>query len=602
MQKKLTLILAAVLSASCAAHPANVKCDGEVFFVKTGCREVAAATRPVAPAPKTASTAAQPLAEPVAPVASVTPMAPTTSAVATAEPAAPPQVNTVYFGTGSADITKDAKAVLDPIVDYLKQSPDEKVSLYAFADPTGTLTRNNKLLDERNKAVQQYFAAAGIAEGRVEISKDSRQIMTKAFPASSYWTLRKVLVNYSSKALAATTKHEAADDAESESDAIPAAAKTRTAAATPKSSDKVADKTGDKVADKTGDKVADKTGDKTTPDGLEKIDVMYWKSTNHALLLVAKSMGYFRDEGFDVRLHEAGTLEANQMSIAIAEGVGTVRAPASAVDIKRKKYFMGAVCPLGLHDAIAKNIPLVQIGGMLANPNTLIMRKELSEKMKKNLSAFEGKIVAKNQHGPSNIDYTDLFTNQLKANHVNYKEKFFGSFGATAEAVVRGEADAALSTPPYDQQIIDQHPELGIYQLSTLYSHLPCCRQLVTREQLRDKKTRDKYVRFERALIRAHKYYKENKAETSELVAKILKLPPTLVRQVFSRPGYDLDPNPNLKGSIAFYNTLKDSIGKQDVRESIDTSVYQEALLALSKENPVDDYYKSAVREYRLTN
>ena len=77
---------------------------------------------------------------------------------------------------------------------------------------------------------------------------------------------------------------------------------------------------------------------------------------------------------------------------------------------------------------------------------------------------------------------------------------------------------------------------------------------------------------------------------------------PTIVRAVFSRPGYDLSPNPNMKGSIAFYNTMQKSVGKQDVRESIDTSVYEEALLTLSGQNPTEPYFKNAVREYKLTN
>jgi NitT/TauT family transport system substrate-binding protein len=317
---------------------------------------------------------------------------------------------------------------------------------------------------------------------------------------------------------------------------------------------------------------------------------------------LAKSLGYFRDEGFDVVLHESANLEANQMSVELAEGVRTVRSPMSAMELKKKKYFMGAVCPLGFHDALAKGMPLVQIGGLLANPNTLIMRKELAESLRKNLSAFKDLTIALNKNGPSAIDYTALFTNQLKANHVPYKTRWYTSFAETAEAVGRGEVAAALSTPPYDQEFVEKHPELTVFELRALYSRLPCCRQLVTREQLRDKKTRAKYVRFERAIIRAHKYYSEHKLETSEIVAKILKLNPATVRSIFSRPGYSLDPNPNLKGTMAFYNTLKGQIGKQEVQEAVDTSVYEEALLSLASATPADPYYKSAVREYRQTN
>jgi hypothetical protein len=90
--------------------------------------------------------------------------------------------------------------------------------------------------------------------------------------------------------------------------------------------------------------------------------------------------------------------------------------------------------------------------------------------------------------------------------------------------------------------------------------------------------------------------------EAADLVAKILKVKPAMVREVFLRKGYSLDPNPNLKGSMVFYNTMKNVIGNQDVRETIDVSVYEDALLGLARDNTSDEYYKRAIREFKLTN
>ena len=47
---------------------------------------------------------------------------------------------------------------------------------------------------------------------------------------------------------------------------------------------------------------------------------------------------------------------------------------------------------------------------------------------------------------------------------------------------------------------------------------------------------------------------------------------------------------------------LGDAIGKQDVRESIDTSVYEDALAGLVKENPGNEFYARAVQRFRATN
>src|SRR5205823_5759516 len=145
-----------------------------------------------------------------------------------------------------------------------------------------------------------------------------------------------------------------------------------------------------------------------------------------------------------------------------------------------------------------------------------------------------GHSVARDKNGPSAMDYSLLFINQLKKHHIDYKEKWYPSRAEMQQALARGEVDAVISGPPYDQFFIENHPDLGIFELRNLYSNLPCCRQLITRDQLKDPKQRAKYVRFERALIRAHKYYKENKLEFAALVAKILKLNPGTVRAVFS--------------------------------------------------------------------
>jgi hypothetical protein len=47
---------------------------------------------------------------------------------------------------------------------------------------------------------------------------------------------------------------------------------------------------------------------------------------------------------------------------------------------------------------------------------------------------------------------------------------------------------------------------------------------------------------------------------------------------------------------------MEEKIGKQDVKEAVDTSIYEEALFSLSKENPSDEYYRGAIKEFRLTN
>jgi ABC-type nitrate/sulfonate/bicarbonate transport system substrate-binding protein len=492
-----------------------------------------------------------------------------------------PEVNVIYFEVGSAEITPDARVVLKTIVDYLKQEPTEKIVLSSFSDPTGSTAVNRKILAQRSLAARKFIIDNGITEDRVASPASAIKSVPKDYPKDQYWRLRKVVAEYSSKAqglAAARAKH---DDQVAETEAQPKQKPT-------------ASKSGSAAAVGAGNGEDNK---------LETVDVLYWKSLNHSLFLIAKANGYFRDEGLNVRLHEAPTYEASQIAIAVAEGGTPANRPVVGMDPKKRKYFLGAVCPSGFHEALSKGIPLVQIGGMLEEPMSLIMKKELAEEVAKNLSAFSGHSLARLRNAPSKLEYILMFAGALQAREIPYSEKFFNSAWDMEQALVRGEVDAVNSTPPYDQEIVDRHPTLGLFPLRSIYPVMTCCRQLVTRDQLKDKKMRDKYVRFERAVIRAHRFYTVNKADAVEIVARYLSTKPSVVREVFMRKGYALDPNPNDKGSQALYRALKSKVGTiNSLRESIDTSIYEEALLALAKENPEDTYFTDAIRRYRATN
>jgi outer membrane protein OmpA-like peptidoglycan-associated protein len=604
-------LIASLAAVSSCATDAKQKCEGEVFFVSVHCQEVAAAqanqrppetgpssqpsketgpssqpsepshnTRSAAPAKPApiAETKPAPSKAPVAePAPSGSPPAATAATAATEEPA-PPEVNVIYFEPAASRITVDARVILDSIVDYMKAAPKEGVVIHAYVDPTGNAALNAQLLKDRSKAVRDFLATAGIGTDRIVLPADFAKKVPAGFPKEQYWSLRKVAVDFSQHALQKAQAEAEAADKEAENDAKPERKPVKHETGTPPAANQPK---------------------------LERVDVLYWKSVNHALFILAKQLGYFEEEGLDVRLHDSNKMEASQISLALAESsqlIGKTAAPIEATQFMKHKYFMGAVCPYGLHEELAKNVPLVQIGSMLQEPLTLVVKKDLAEKLKKDVAAFAGHTVGRSRRDTTAIDYMELFTTVLKQRHIPFETKWVKDRNDLENALVRGEFDAIISTPPYDQLLIDRDPSLGIYELRGLYPHISCCRQVIMREQLKDKKMRDRYVRFERALIRAHRYYREHLLESCDIVAKVLQMSPSVVRKIFLRPGYSLDPNPNTKGALTFYDIIKETVGKQDFREALDTSIYEEALFALAKANGSDEYYRRAVREYRLTN
>jgi hemoglobin len=522
----------------------------------------------------------------VLPPGAVAEKAPPPQAPAAPSMALPPDINVAYFAPGSSTLDKDGKTTLEQIVDFMKKAPGEKIALYGFCDPTGSAAANAKLLEARLQTVRQFVVSGGIDAKRIDVPTGYQQTPPDNYPKDEYWRLRKVQVQYSAKVNDALEARAKADDAAAEGQGAPDSAP--------------AAKAGSKTA------AAPAGGSNTADDGnkLEKIDVLYWKSPTHSLFLLAKRLKFFQDEGFDVRLHES-SLEANQMAIQMAEGKMNVRTVGvvSADEMKKPKYFLGAICPYGLHDALSKKLPVVQIGSMLTQTYTAIMKKALADAAKKDLNALSGKTIARLKYKSTDIDYALILITALKERNISFNEKWFTSDADAQTAVFKGEVDAAVALPPGDLALVDSHPGFAMFDLYSLYPEMPCCRQLVTRDHLKDKKTRDKYVRFERALIRAHQYFRENLPESVNIISSQLAMDPSYVRRVFLRNGFDLDPNPNTKGAMAFYNTIKKELpGPQDVRESVDTSVYEEALLSLAKENPDKPYFKEAIQKYRSRN
>lgn len=623
------LLLSLLLVSSCASTPTRV-CEGEVFGAGVNCHEVASnalpqptsresgpasqpsrepgpSSQPSAPPPRTQTKPAEaPAPVAVTPVpakemaATGAPQLPPPSATADEGEPVPPMVNVVYFQAQRSEITPDAKVILDRIVEFLKKSPNEKVTLHAFVDPTGQAKTNERLLKERSEAVYKFLVDSGATKTQVDLPANVAVPTPPNFPADQYWRLRKVAVEYSEHARNLLDSRASKEDAIAEADAHPETPPPPE----PKKKDpvkKVAAK-----APKSNDAIPDPgAGDKK----LETVDIVYWKSVNHSLFIIAKAKGYFAEEGLDVRLHSGTDMEASELSVLLAEtpeskmalgrtGGGVEHADA----LKKHKYFMGAICPYGFHEGLGKGLPLVQIGGVLAQSMTILMKKDLADKVKRNLGAFAGHTIGRWSGGPTDIDYVLMFVGALKKQNVPYKLKEYPHWEQLDQALGKGEIDAIPSGPPYDTAFLEKHPDLGMFELRTLYPDMSCCRQVVTREQLRDKTLRDKYVRFERALIKAHRFYREHLLEASELVAKVLQMKPGVVRDIFLRPGYSLDPNPNSKGAIAFYKALERQIGKQDVKEAIDTSIYEEALLSLAKENASEQYYARAIKDYKLTN
>jgi outer membrane protein OmpA-like peptidoglycan-associated protein len=93
--------------------------------------------------------------------------------------------NRVHFNSGSDDISAAGKRILDGYTKALKASPEAKVELSGFADPTGDAVKNLELAKARAMTVRDALVADGIAPERVSLVKPSDVIVGQGSDADA---------------------------------------------------------------------------------------------------------------------------------------------------------------------------------------------------------------------------------------------------------------------------------------------------------------------------------------------------------------------------------------------------------------------------------
>lgn len=76
----------------------------------------------------------------------------------------------IYFESNSAIIKDSFQVELDDIAKYLKDNPTLNCYLYGYTDNLGSKKYNQKLSEERARAVLQYLVLRGVEEKRITIS------------------------------------------------------------------------------------------------------------------------------------------------------------------------------------------------------------------------------------------------------------------------------------------------------------------------------------------------------------------------------------------------------------------------------------------------
>lgn len=77
----------------------------------------------------------------------------------------------VYFATGKADVSAEAREKVGEVIAFLMANPERKAVISGYHDARGNKAANEELAKNRAKSVRELLRAAGIEEARIEMRK-----------------------------------------------------------------------------------------------------------------------------------------------------------------------------------------------------------------------------------------------------------------------------------------------------------------------------------------------------------------------------------------------------------------------------------------------
>ncbi len=320
-----------------------------------------------------------------------------------------------------------------------------------------------------------------------------------------------------------------------------------------------------------------------TSQGAKTIRHGYLPSNGDALIFIAKEEGFWDKEGLNVELYQftKGTEAYNSLfgNKLDTTGAGTSD-PATY---------------------IAQGADITIIGGLMSEGQFIVTQPENATSLA-DLQNWKGKKIA--TIAMSNGDL--IYKAALKKAGIDWKTEVtfleLGSPNAVTEAVKTRKADGGIIWIPHEILAQEQGLVVASYT-AQYYDNHPCCRVALKTSTLNQ--DRDTYVKFEKGLIQAYKFFSENQNKSVDDIQKYVNIDKEAIRQSTWSDYFYASPDPNKNGVVEYYQMMKDSgyiTTDVKVEDHIDTTIYKQALDEIITENPDDQFYQKLLVDYRLMN
>ncbi|MDF2564825.1 MAG: ABC-type nitrate/sulfonate/bicarbonate transport system, periplasmic component [Massilibacillus sp.] len=307
-------------------------------------------------------------------------------------------------------------------------------------------------------------------------------------------------------------------------------------------------------------------------------------SVAHVLAFLPKEAGFYEEEGLNVNINVANT-NADAFSALTS---GKVLACGG-----------GSTAPLNL---IEDGNDLVIIGGLMSEGAALFTLPGREDEWK-NITpeGIKGKKIGVTRAQSGDIAFRAALAKQgIDLKTVEFVE--LGDCPTIIEAVKKGMIDAGIVFMTFRETAQSQGLKVAKH-IDEVAPGFICCRLTTTKKALAE--NRGDFVKLIRAQIKAYRLYKADPVKTLEYAKRFVEIDEKILKsQLYGYGHLGLDPNPAKNKIEDFYEGMKQIgyvAGKKNIDDYIDTSVFEEALNSLLKEEPNDPTFLDLKKEFEET-
>ncbi|MDR2140504.1 MAG: ABC transporter substrate-binding protein [Deltaproteobacteria bacterium] len=302
------------------------------------------------------------------------------------------------------------------------------------------------------------------------------------------------------------------------------------------------------------------------------------------LPVLAINEKYFEKQGLDVEL---------VMFLGTSDGINALNAGKIDVGLS-----FGTGSPLTF---AAEGAPIVIIAGNLAGGHPIITKPENAAKYK-SVKDFKGKVVGTPRLYTADVVFRGAV---FRAGLVPGRDFELIEFRRTIdvlEAVKSGKIDVGIGSSSITAGALEAGLAIPLWS-NDLFAYHPCCRIITTREVLKAK--RPELVKLIKGLLLAERKFDQDPEAGVKANMENMQIDENLSRTLTLDPHIQLAVDPNTKGVLTMWDYMKESkyiTSTADPRSFIDTSLYQEALAELRKEEPNEPFWAEMETRFKDWN